>query len=33
MGFTQDDFIEGVKIETAEEFLKYAKDCNICLFT
>jgi peroxiredoxin family protein len=33
MGFTQDDFIEGVKIETAEEFLKYAKDCNISLFT
>lgn len=33
MGFTQDDFIEGVKIEAAEEFLKYAKDCKISLFT
>ena len=33
MGFTQDDFIEGVEIQAAEEFLKYAKDCNICLFT
>lgn len=33
MGFTQDDFIEGVTIQTAEEFLKYAKDCNISLFT
>jgi len=33
MGFTQDDFIEGVLIQPAEEFLKYAKDCNICLFT
>ena len=33
MGFTQDDFIEGVEIQAAEEFLKYAKNCNICLFT
>jgi peroxiredoxin family protein len=33
MGFTQDDFIDGVIIQSAEEFLKYAKDCNICLFT
>jgi peroxiredoxin family protein len=33
MGFTQDDFIEGVEIQAAEEFLKYAKDCNICLYT
>jgi len=33
MGFTQNDFIEGVVIQTAEEFMKYAKDCNICLFT
>lgn len=33
MGLTQDDFIEGVKIQAAEEFLKYAKDCKICLFT
>jgi peroxiredoxin family protein len=33
MGLTQDDFIEGVVIEPAETFLKYAKDCKICLFT
>jgi len=33
MGFTKDDFIEGVEIEAAEEFLKYAKDCKIALFT
>ena len=33
MGFTQDDFIEGVEIQAAEEFLKYAKNCTICLFT
>jgi len=33
MGFTKDDFIERVEIQTAEEFLKYAKDCKICLFT
>ena len=28
-----DDFIDGVEIWTAEEFLKYAKDCKISLFT
>lgn len=33
MGFTKDDFIEGVEIQAAEDFLKYAKNCNICLFT
>ena len=33
MGLTKDDFIEGVVIQTAEQFLKYAKDCQICLFT
>jgi peroxiredoxin family protein len=33
MGLTKDDFIEGVTIQAAEEFLKYAKDCKICLFT
>ncbi len=33
MGLKQEDFIEGVSIEPAETFLKYAKDCNICLFT
>ena len=33
MELSQDDFIEGVKIWTAEDFLKYAKDCKISLFT
>jgi peroxiredoxin family protein len=33
MGFTQNDFVEGVVIQSAEEFLKYAKDCKICLYT
>jgi peroxiredoxin family protein len=33
MGFTKKDFIEGVQIQAAEDFLKYAKDCKICLFT
>jgi peroxiredoxin family protein len=33
MGLKQEDFIDGVVIEPAEEFLKYAKDCKICLFT
>ena len=29
MELKEDDFIEGVEIWTAEEFLKYAKDCTI----
>jgi peroxiredoxin family protein len=33
MELGEDDFIEGVEIWTAEDFLKYAKDCNISLFT
>jgi peroxiredoxin family protein len=33
MGFTKKDFIEGVQIQAADDFLKYAKDCKICLFT
>ncbi len=33
LGLKQEDFVEGVIIETAEKFLKYAKDCKICLFT
>ena len=33
MGFTPDDFIEGVTIQTAEDFLKYAMDCKIMLYT
>lgn len=33
MGLKKEDFVEGVTIQTAEEFLKAAKNCNICLFT
>ncbi len=33
MELKEDDFIEGVVIWTAEDFLKYAKDCTISLFT
>ncbi len=33
MELTQDDFIEGVTIQTAEDFLKMAQDCKILLFT
>ncbi|NWF76615.1 MAG: DsrE/DsrF/DrsH-like family protein [Nitrospirae bacterium] len=33
MGLKQKDFIEGVIIEPAEDFLKYAIDCKICLYT
>jgi len=29
----EDDFIEGVTIESAEDFMKYAIDCRMCLFT
>jgi len=33
MGLSTKSFIEGIEIQAAEEFLRYAKDCNICLFT
>ena len=33
MELDEDRLIEGVKVWTAEDFLKYAKDCKICLFT
>ncbi|MBW2092530.1 MAG: DsrE/DsrF/DrsH-like family protein [Deltaproteobacteria bacterium] len=33
MGLSQDDFIDGVVIQTAEEFMKYALDCKLSLFT
>jgi peroxiredoxin family protein len=33
MELSEDSFLEGVEIEPAETFLKYAKDCKICLFT
>ena len=33
MGFTQKDFVEGVTIQSAEDFLKYALNCKILLYT
>jgi len=33
MGFTQKDFIDGVVIQAAEDFLKHAKDCKLVLYT
>ena len=33
MELKQDDFIEGVTIMTAEDFLNYAKDCKVLLYT
>ena len=33
MEFKESDLIEDVVIWTAEEFLKYAKDAKLCLFT
>ncbi len=33
MGLKQQDFIDGVEIQAAEDFLKYAIDCKICLYT
>ena len=33
MKLKEDAFEEGVVIENAENFLKFAKDCKICLFT
>ena len=33
MGFSESDFIDGVTIQTAEDFMKYARDCRILLYT
>ena len=33
MEINDEKLIEGVVVWTAEDFLKYAKDCKICLFT
>lgn len=33
MKLSQDDFVEGVEVWTAEEFIKYAGECDLCLFT
>jgi peroxiredoxin family protein len=33
MEINEEKLIEGVVVWTAEEFLKYAKECKLCLFT
>jgi len=33
MQFSEEDFIDGVTIQTADDFLKYAMDCKILLYT
>ena len=33
MGLTADDLMEGVRIETAEGYLKHARHCKINMFT
>ena len=33
MEIDEDKLIDGVPIWTAEDFIEYAKDCKICLFT
>ena len=33
MEIDEDKLIDGVVVWTAEDFIKYAKDCKICLFT
>lgn len=33
MGLKEDDFIEGVEIWTAEDFMKHARQCKINMFT
>jgi len=33
MEIDESELVEGVLVWTAEDFLKYAKDCKLCLFT
>lgn len=33
MKLNQDDFVEGVEVWTAQEFIQYASECDLCLFT
>lgn len=33
MEINEEKLIEGVPVWTAEDFMKYARDCKICLFT
>lgn len=33
MGLKEDDFIDGVEVQTAEDYLKHARHCKINMFT
>ena len=33
MEVSQENLVEGVSVWSAEDFVKYAKDCKLCLFT
>lgn len=33
MGLEENDFMEGVEVQTAAEYLKHARDCRINMFT
>lgn len=33
MEASKEDLVEGVSVWAAEDFVKYAKDCKLCLFT
>ncbi len=33
MEVDEDDFIEDITVWSAEKFMKYARDCKVCLFT
>lgn len=33
MGIAPDDFIDGVEIQTAEDYLKHARNCKVNMFT
>lgn len=33
MELDEEKLIEGVVVWTAEDFLKYARECKVCLFT
>ena len=33
MEIREDRLIDGVPVWTAEDFIKYARECKICLFT
>jgi len=33
MGLKPEDFIDGVEIQTAEDYLKHARNCKVNMFT